>query len=617
MSSQKQKPKIQNPKKDLKKQYIETKPGKRGYRLIWLGIILLLTIIIYSNSIKNDFINTYDDKEYIIDNNFIKSVSADAVKTIFTKYQVANYHPLTTLSWAIEYNLFGLNPKPYHIDNLILHLLNIILVFQLIFMLTKRNETSIIAALLFAVHPMHVESVTWLSERKDVLYAFFYLCSVISYILFISKNKKAGFYVLSLVFYLLSAFSKSAAITLPIVLLIIDYYYSRLNIKTAIEKAPFFAISIIFGVVAMIAQRSVGAVNQLYDFNLVDKVFMFFYSIWYYFASFFAPYNFAIIHYYPHKVNGLLPAIYYISPLLILALVLIISLKLKFVDMKFKKDLIFGLSFFLVGLLLIVQFIPLGPAIVSERYSYIPYIGLGLIIGQLYCKFADKKAVNSIFAFRFLLFAFVIFFSISTYSRNKVWKNSLTLFNDLANKYPDSDMGNYSAGYANVKFGMYEDAMKYFDKAISIDPKYTLAYVNRALCKHNMKDYQGEISDCSIAIQLNPSSQEAYNNRGTGRAMIKDYAGAIEDYSKSIKINPDYSTYLNRANAKLMLPDYKGAVEDYNICLKYNSQDAVTYYNKGIAEYNLNQRKEACDDWQHSSEMGYAGANEKLKQFCK
>ena len=603
-------------------------------QIIYLAVILVITFISYSNTFNNKFINAYDDKEFFLDNPYIKGLTMDSVKTIFaTPHWSANYIPLTTFTWAVEYNHFKLNPKPYIIDNLILHLLNTILVFFLIFILTGFNksnkllqtldfrlQTSFIVALLFGIHPMHVESVTWLSERKDVLYVFFYLLSLIAYIRYFiltnhSNPKRSVYYYLAAIFlFILSALSKSAAITLPIVFLLIDWYFSRkFTIKLLLEKIPFFIVSLIIGIAAIKAQQSVGAINLLYDFNFIDKIFLFTYSIAYYIVSFIIPFNFAIIHFYPNKVAGWLPVVYYLSPIF-LAIIGFIIIK----SGNLKKDLIFGFSFFIIGLLLVMQFIPLGPSVVSERYTYIPYIGLGYILARIFIVLNHNYLNKSVYySTRIFIISLGLFFIVTTYNLNKVWKDSVSLFQNLADKYPDSDMANYDLGYAIMQAGHNAESIPYFTKAINLNHDYATAYVSRGLANHYLSKHKEEIPDYTEALRINPNYFEAYNNRGTANAMLANYAAAIQDYNKALNIKSDYGTYLNRANAKLLLPDYKNAIDDYSICLKYNTHDPTIYYNRATAEYNSGDHQSACNDWQAALQIGYKPADEKLKQFCK
>ena len=244
---------------------MKTKINKiQNKRIIYPIIILVITLITYSGSINNDFVWNWDDNEYIIENPVIKDISLNSLFTHFKIYQLGNYHPLTTISYAIEYKLFGENPLPYHINNITLHLINSLLVFIFIKKLTGKNEMAAIVSLLFAIHPLHTESVAWISERKDLLFTVFYLASLIFYMKYLKesvlddkniKNKttssdkkvyikkfipKANPFIslirspltISTFLFLLSLFSKAMGVSLPVVLLLIDYLLKRkLNIK--------------------------------------------------------------------------------------------------------------------------------------------------------------------------------------------------------------------------------------------------------------------------------------------------------------------------------------------------------------------------------------------------
>src|SRR3989339_423851 len=210
-------------------------------------LILIVTFISYHSSIKNDFVN-WDDNLYITGTNKIRELSLKSIVNFFT-------------SFDIEYKFFKLNPHAYHLTNLILHLINCLLVFWLIVLLSKKASVSFIVALLFGIHPLHVESVAWISERKDVLYALFYLGSIISYIYYLkgetlhfiqgdSKKQNDGgkkYYYYSIFLFLLSLLSKSMAVTLPFVLILTDYLNNKkINKNTLKEKIPFFILSIVF-----------------------------------------------------------------------------------------------------------------------------------------------------------------------------------------------------------------------------------------------------------------------------------------------------------------------------------------------------------------------------------
>ena len=180
--------------------------------------ILSIVAAVFLPSLKNDFVN-WDDDRYVIENNLIKSLSLGNIKNIFTTFYMGNYHPLTILSYALDYRFFKLRPFGYHLTNLLLHLSNCIFTFSVIYMLSRSLPVAFIAAILFGLHPLQVDSVAWVSERKGLLCAAFYLCAIIAYIRYASKNQESKYYYLSLLFLTFALLSKPMAVTLPFVLL--------------------------------------------------------------------------------------------------------------------------------------------------------------------------------------------------------------------------------------------------------------------------------------------------------------------------------------------------------------------------------------------------------------
>ena len=219
-----------------------------------ISFILIATAIAYYPCLKNGFV--WDDEGYILKNYYIKNMSVDNLKTIMTTPIMGNYHPLVIISYAWEYFFFKLNPAPYHIVNMIIHLLNCVLVFYFIMRLSNSIPVAFITGLLFGIHPLHVESVAWISERKDVLYAFFYVISLICYLSYLEKRPDYKYYFFALFFFLLSILSKPMAVTLPLVLFLMDYFRDRkIDYRAIIEKIPFFVLSILSGIVTLFAQR--------------------------------------------------------------------------------------------------------------------------------------------------------------------------------------------------------------------------------------------------------------------------------------------------------------------------------------------------------------------------
>jgi tetratricopeptide (TPR) repeat protein len=231
-----------------------------------------------------------------------------------------------------------------------------------------------------------------------------------------------------------------------------------------------------------------------------------------------------------------------------------------------------------------LHIIPVGSAIVAERYTYVPYIGLFFIIGQLYCKAIDQKIKRKPLLITVFLI-FTIFFSITTWNRNKVWKNSNTLFTDAIKKNPGGS---------------------------------SLIYTNLGASKFNLGDYIGAIKDFDKAIMMRPNHPNAYNNRGSSKFNLQDYEGAGKDYDKAINLDPKYAdAYKNRGVLKYKLKDYIGSIEDYTKAIELNPIDAINYHYRGLSKSHINDMNGACEDWHKASQLGLEKANKKIIDNCK
>jgi protein O-mannosyl-transferase len=612
----------------LKKQ-LDNNKDKRN-KIIFLSLIIILTIITFSNSFFNEFIS-YDDPEYIIDNYLIRGLSFQNLHLIFSSYVMGNYHPMVILSEAIIFHFFKLNPVSYHAFSLFIHLLNVILVFNLTSLLVSKPPAtkllpassfqlpaSALVACLFAVHPMHCETVCWASDLKDLLFTFFFLASLIFYIKYLkskvnspqSTNKiqnstfniqHSTFYIISLFLFVCSCLSKSAAVTLPLIMILIDYFIKRnINIRTILEKAPFFLLSIVFGMINIYSQASADAYFNLSNLSLSDKVLFPIYNLSYYIISSLIPYKLSAIHPYPEITNNHLPIDYYILPVLIIIFtVSIIWMIIKQKDQR--RFIIFGTAFFIINIALVLQIIPVGTSVVSERYTYLPYLGLFFIIGQYYFRMKStkkRKYANIMIILILLIFSFI------SHERNKVWANSFNLYNDVLKKYPRSaEAFNDRANIKNA-VGDKTGAMEDYSKAIEINPKVAGIFYNRGIIKNNLGDLQGSLDDYSKAIELVPQFANAYYSRGNTRYSLGDRKGALEDYNKTIELNPENpDVYNNRAIIKYDFGDYKGALNDYNKALELNPNHPETFNNRSNAKYAMGDKQGALEDYNKAIEI--------------
>ncbi|HOY31757.1 MAG TPA: tetratricopeptide repeat protein [Bacteroidales bacterium] len=606
--------------------------------------VLVITALIYIRALSNGFCS-FDDDDYVFKNPDIRNFSFEGLKQILTSYYVGHYHPLTMLTYFFEYKLFGLNPMPYHLFNVILHLANTFLVYKLAEKLSGNRFTAIFAAALFALHPMHVESVAWVSERKDVLYALFYFAALIIYINYVNHGLKLNHYLVCLLLFVLSLLSKSVALTLPVLMIAIDLYKNRKpNARMFLEKIPFLALSIVFGLLAIKSQQ-VAMKEVEISFSFLDRIFLFTYAISFYIVKLLAPLHLSVMHYYPGTAAGALPWMYYASlPFLVLLGWLLIK------PSRFRREKLFGAMFFLIVISVMLQIISVGDAITSERYSYISYFGLSYIAGQWVSKIRKEKMLRLA---KMICLLLLILFAYLSWDRIKVWKNGIVLFTDVIKKYPDSYHAYWVRGNIKCKSNNYESALDDYNKSLQNNPNFLLClnqrslilidqfknypaalqdlnlsikldsntaetYNNRGQIYEKMNDTAAALRDFNKAIMIDPGQQKVYNNRGALKLRMGNYQGALTDINKAIELNPeDGHAYTNRAGVKYMLNDYSGTIEDCKRALALDPGDYIALYYQGMSLYNLNDKNNACSVWTKASEMGYAAATELLNQYCK
>jgi hypothetical protein len=268
----------------------------------WLGLVLIvfLTFLVFYPSVNYDFVN-WDDVGLVAENKMIQELSTESVKGIFTSTAYGAYTPLTTISFAINYHYFGMNPKSFHITNLIFHLLCTVLVFFMMKSLRMNFFITLSVALLFGIHPMRVESVAWITERKDLLYSLFYFSTIIAYLKYVRSNKKI-YYILALAAFVPSLLSKIQAVSLPFSLILIDYFHNRKFIfKQVMNKIPFFILSLITGITGLIILEKQEALKRTPSCLYINAFLSVPYSLWVYLIKSLYTYEMSVI--YPFQRN--------------------------------------------------------------------------------------------------------------------------------------------------------------------------------------------------------------------------------------------------------------------------------------------------------------------------
>ncbi|MES2515966.1 MAG: tetratricopeptide repeat protein [Bacteroidota bacterium] len=536
--------------------------------------ILALTLIVFCRGINNQF-NNWDDTVYVTENPNIQLNSKNVAHS-FTKGEFHGmYVPITALSFSVNHYFSQLNPKPYLITNLLIHLLNCLLLFIVLQKLFKDQWLTLFAGALFALHPMQIESVSYVAGRRDVLYVLFFLAAIIHYFNYKDTQEKKYFRY-SFLFFILSLFSKGQAIALPFTFILIDYLTDQsFNIKGSVKRNVWLiALSAIFIIITLLVKQQSKGFNLSGDITEIPfmmKSLFAAYGFMMYIVNLIIPFNLSLIHPYPKNVS--------VSPSLILAVVFIATVI--FMSWKYRhthKSVVFGLWFFIINIFLVLQIIPNSYGIMNDHYVYVA--GIGIFIA-LY--FLLKQFISSSSTLLYLLIGICIMMTGLSFTRVTVFKNNVTVFSDVVKKYPDAYVAYNNRGNAYYNEGKINEALADFDKAISIKPNSPNALSNRAAIYINMQKYKEALNDLNNAILYKPDFANAYSNRGIIKSLT-NMPGALEDMNQAISIEP--------TNPKL-------------------------YYNRAGYYMQSHQKDLACADVQKAQQMGMTQGSPLLDNLCK
>jgi protein O-mannosyl-transferase len=588
------------------------KPSRSTF-VCFLLIILVITFVSFYPSLNNGFTN-WDDQHHIVDNSSIKVLTWKSITELPASFLMSNYIPLTALTYMIEYRFFRLNPFVYHATNLFLHLLNCILVFWFVYLISSRTLVAFIASLFFGIHPLHVESVAWISERKDVLYALFFLASLICYTYYLKKAFSLKYFYLSIAFFLLSLLSKPMAVSLPLLLFVVDYVSSRqFSRRALLEKLPFLILAGVFSMVTFYAQES--AITHRMIFMFPDNIIYFCYRLVFYLEKILLPVGLSSFYPYPDRINGGLPAIYLFAPAILLCALIGLIFFLRFV--KYNRLIVFGILFFVVNMLPVLQIVPAGQAIVADRYVYLSYVGIFIILGYgLSVVLAYKKSTSAIkIILAIVLVCWLCTFSFVTQQRCLIWKDSITLWSNVLERYPGNAVAYNNRGSAHFEVERYGEAIDDFHMALRTSPDDAGSYNN--LCRSYLKMNKQEqaFASCKRAIMLKPDYVEAYNNLGSVYHSAGRTREAMDLYRKAVQLRPDYPPAFN--NLCVLYKSIGNQEQAFASCkraIMLKPDYAEAYNNLGSLYYSKGKNQNALDNYKEALKLNpsYAPAHNDL-----
>jgi len=537
--------------------------------LIVYIVLAAITLAVYWQVNQYDFVNL-DDNLYVTENRHIQSgITLDGFCWAYSTKHAGFWLPLVWLSFMFDYQLYGLNAGGYHLTNLILHILSVLLLFWLFNRMTGAVWRSAFIASLFALHPLHLESVVWITERKDVLSAFFWMLTLCLYVYYTEKPIIKR-YLLVLFPFICALMSKPIVVTLPFVLFLLDYWplgrwikdvpTSRNNSTVMLigEKIPFIVLTVISSIVTIGTQNTAGAIVSMERFPFSVRIANVMISYVAYLRKIFWPVDLAV--FYPYELS--LP----LGEILISGLILILITATVLYYIKKMPFLFVGWFWYLGTLIPVIGLVQVGTQAMADRHTYIPSIGIAIMLAWGIPSLIKSEEIRKKLLFTAAIAALAIF-SVLTWQQCGYWKNSITLFNHALQVTKDNYLVHNNLGLTLFIEGKTEEAIYHYNEAIRIKKNYDDAYFNRGIANFKLSQYRLAIEDYNHAIRLQPNFENAYNNRGAAYGMLGQNSRAIEDFNKAIQLKQDFAdayknrgiTYFNQGNKMMGCLDVQKA----------------------------------------------------------
>lgn len=608
----------------------------------WLHFALIAgaIFIAYAKVMHAPFIMSWDDDEYIVRNNDIHSIGAANIKKWFSGFYVGNYAPLTMLSYAINFCFSRLDTFAYHITNIVLHFFNACLVYSIIKKVQGNSLIALFTALLFALNPIQVEAVSWLSERKTLLCAFFYLSALLAYVHYILRpdyRKLAIVFLLGL----LALLSKPMAIVLAPAMFAVDVWMGRsLNKRNIwLEKIPFFILSLIFGIVAIKgeAQANFLSLHPEYSgwktFPIAAEAYC------RYIIHLLAPVHLSIYYPYPEYIGPLQYA--YFALAFALLILLLVAWR------KGWSILSGGLLFYSINIGLVLQFVQMSPFLMSDHYNYISMIGITFPIVYYTVSRLQEAGQQPIALAGFGAIAILLLFA--TYNYNDIWRSELDLSNSLLNDYPGSPVAHATTGALYINNGDFEQAGIHLNKAVKLDPHNYKAWYNKGVLEFRTGKVKDALASFNHCLSLN-AYEPAYFSRAVLYVQTGKLPEALADAEKTLETQPDnarawyikgyclerrderttaidcYTTAIKLDNSEALFykrrgiclansGNYGAALADIDKSISLDPGSGEAFYYRGAIKYNL--KTSPCPDLKTAAAKGYSVPPEVLQQMCK
>lgn len=557
----------------------------------FIAIIVCVVVLAFLPGLGGEFVN-WDDTTHVLENPAVRSFD---LRAMFRETVHKIYIPLTTLSFAVEHKFFGYDPFVYHLNNLLLHIANVLLVYAVAQRLGSSVFAAFFAALIFGVHPMKVESVAWVTERKDLLYAFFYLIAIHLYIGYL-KSKSWRSYIGFLVCGIFSLLAKPMALSLPLVVFLLDWFYRRdFTFRSFAEKVPLLAafIPITWLTYALHVRNPVK--------DPVEAILMWTWSFVFYIWKFIWPDPLVPVYPVSEPVGFGNPQ-YLVSLLIFVAVCLGVILSSKY------RLWVFSVGFYILSIFFLLRFDPKTDIhVVADRFMYLPCLGFCLLAGlgaEFVVKHVRSRHVRWEIMIKSLLWLTVFCLALKSIEQSRIWNNSLTLWTHVIKHNPRSFLAYNDRAVVYIVKGQHDLALADYSAILRFDPENADAFYNRGLLFKKIGRFRSAIDDLTEVIRLYPHYEKAYDHRARAYEALGQQDMALADYTRAVNCSPAYPDgYMNRGNIYNHRGDLKAALSDYQRVIELEPSNARANNNLGTVYAKLSNDQLAMAQFNKAIEL--------------
>jgi tetratricopeptide (TPR) repeat protein len=566
-------------------------------------LLVMVTIAIYQQVFTYEFISL-DDNLYVYENRHVlDGLSAENVRWAFANRLSGMWIPITWLSLMIDSTVFGTSPAGYHFTNVIIHLINIVLLFSMLMKLTGDFWPSVLVASLFAFHPVHVESVAWVTERKDVLSAFFFFLTVMSYSHYSQKRTlRPLWYLVTYLFFVLGLMAKPMLITMPFILILLDFwplkriekgaFFTRRRLPLFIEKIPFLVFAISVSVVTYLAVQHDGGIISLESSPMAVRATNALVSYVKYFGKLFYPAGLAVLYPHPHTISWLK----ILSAFGLLSGISWIMLR----HMEKAPYFIVGWLWYLGMLLPVIGLVHAGPQAMADRYVYLPFIGLYIAIAWGISAFLQHRAYRKVYLCVLATILFCVL-TAKTWNQIQYWQNSITLFTHTLKHTSNNAVIHNNLGYVLYRKGLFEKAIFHFYEALRIRPLHEGARNHLGLALVQTGRVDEAIAQYQDVLKRNADNYQVHNNLGIAlkrKGLIRD---ALMHYQAALRIKPDYiAAHIGIGNIYAGQRNLSKAIHHFLSALKMDPTNATLHNHLGVAFFLDDQKDRARNHFEQA-----------------